>query len=151
MTKEYMQDFFNRNLTRPTMEKFTPSYLKPFKFIEKEDPHELFLYLMANKYNITEEEQMLTNLYRSLGQRGDTADKIIEKLGIIGFNKKMLEKLEEQAKQSSQGADNNPKQSEINLFKQLDDLNFDSISHKTSRNRSYTDNKKSGKRRFNQT
>ena len=27
MTKDYMQDFFDRNLTRPTMEKIVPQYL----------------------------------------------------------------------------------------------------------------------------
>ena len=42
MTKDYMQDFFDRNLTRPTMEKFVPQYLKPFKIEEEDDPHELF-------------------------------------------------------------------------------------------------------------
>lgn len=85
MIKSYMQDFFDRNLTRPTMDKVVPSYLKQFKFEEEDDPRELFKQLMKNEYDITLEEEMLTKLHRAFGQRGDMADKIIEKLGIIGL------------------------------------------------------------------
>ena len=60
MTKDYMSDFFNRNLTRPTMEKSLPAYLKPFKLPEDEDTKEIFGFFKSGQYDITEEETMLT-------------------------------------------------------------------------------------------
>ena len=83
-----MVDFFNRNLTRPTQEKTIPSYLEPFELPQADMSHELYLQLKKGEYDIEQEEEMLTKLHRSLGQRGDVADKIIEKLGIIGMLRK---------------------------------------------------------------
>ena len=40
-------------------------------------------------YDIKKEEVMLIKLIRSLGQRGDVADKIIAQLGIQGLQKKL--------------------------------------------------------------
>ena len=36
LTKQYMLDFFKRNLTRPTQEKELPTYLKPYKVEDEE-------------------------------------------------------------------------------------------------------------------
>ena len=36
MTKKYMKDFFQRNLSRPNKELELPTYLMPFKFPEQE-------------------------------------------------------------------------------------------------------------------
>lgn len=75
-------------MTRPTQEKTVPSYLAPFKLPETDISSEHYRQLKNNEYDIEKEEEMLTKLYRSLGQRGDVADKIIEKLGIVGMMRK---------------------------------------------------------------
>ena len=51
-----MLDFFFRNLTQPTKEKILPEYLKPFKWPEEDDAHELFELLMNEEYDIVLEE-----------------------------------------------------------------------------------------------
>jgi len=72
-----MQDFFQRNLTRPNKESELPHYLQPFKFPE-EDQHteELFARLKSGKYDIKKEERMLAKLSAALNQRGDAAEKL---------------------------------------------------------------------------
>ena len=60
MTKEYMLDFFTRNLTQKTQEKTLPLYLQPFKWPEQDNSHELFQLLMSGEYDIVQEEVMLT-------------------------------------------------------------------------------------------
>jgi|FrelakmetLWP11LW_1041352.scaffolds.fasta_scaffold212684_1 ribosomal protein L9 len=88
-TKECMLNFFKRNMVRPNKEKEHPSYLKPFsadKIIDEKDQtataKELLKQLKEGTYDIHKEELLLTKLYRSIGQRGDVADKIIAKLGM---------------------------------------------------------------------
>ena len=66
-----------------------PSYLKSFKIEEKDDVKHVFKCLKKGTYDIKKEERMLTKLRQSIGQRGDTADKIFEKLGIVGLQRKL--------------------------------------------------------------
>ena len=88
-TKDYMMDFFKRNLTRPSQEKSLPDYLQPFTLDAEEaiSPETLYRQLKNGKYDIVKEERMLIKLRRSLGQRGDVADKILAKLGLCGLQK----------------------------------------------------------------
>ena len=82
-------DFFKRNLTRPSQEKSLPDYLQPFTLDGEEaiSPETLYRQLKDGKYDIVKEERMLIKLRRSLGQRGDVADKILAKLGLTGLQK----------------------------------------------------------------
>ena len=49
---------------------------------------------MKGEYDIVKEETELTNLIRAVGQRGDVADKIIERLGIFALLGKVAEEQE---------------------------------------------------------
>ena len=58
MTKKFMKDFFQRNLSRPNKELELPGYLLPFKFPEPERfTEQLFDRLKQGKYDIKEEER----------------------------------------------------------------------------------------------
>ena len=87
-----MQDFFNRNLTRPTIETESPKYLQPFKLPEKDElTQEIFDSLKTGEYNIKAEENMLTKLSMALNRRGDTAEKLLAQVGLVNLKKKMKE------------------------------------------------------------
>ena len=62
-----MNDFFKRNLTRPTQEKELPQYLKPFEYEKEDDVEELYKHFKSGLYDIVKEERQLNNLRRSLG------------------------------------------------------------------------------------
>jgi len=58
LTKEYMADFFKRNLTRPTQELELPPYLQPFKFKEPDTgTEEMLEKLKTGEYDIKHEER----------------------------------------------------------------------------------------------
>ena len=62
----------------------------PFSADQKvEEQMSMYKHLKSGVYDIEKEERMLIKLRRSLGQRGDAADKIFEKLGITGIKKKI--------------------------------------------------------------
>ena len=61
-TKDYMLDFFKRNLTRPTQDMALPSYLKNFQVEDKYDGTHVFKCLKKGTYDIKKEERMLTKL-----------------------------------------------------------------------------------------
>ena len=67
-----------------------PSYLEPFKY-KKEDKEAnslAFNLLKSGEYNLEEEEEVITSLRKAIGQRGNIADKLFEKLGLFGLLKK---------------------------------------------------------------
>lgn len=45
--------------------------------------------LKDGSYDIAKEEHMLAKLYQALGQRGDTADKILAKIGLLKLQQKI--------------------------------------------------------------
>jgi len=90
VTKEYMNDFFNRNLSRPNKDLPLPPYLLPFSFPKVEEYNEeIFKELKSGRYDIREEERMLTKLHAALNQRGDVADKILAQIGLVNVKRRL--------------------------------------------------------------
>lgn len=97
-----MKDFFNKNLTKSVLvngvrvDNFKqvqqPSYLGGYQPERKQNNEEHWKAFKSGEYDLAKEEQLITKIRASIGQRGDEADRLIRKLGLLGLeNKKSRE------------------------------------------------------------
>ena len=96
--KVLMKDFFNKNLTKSVRVNGKrqsnynnvahPKYLAAYEAEQKVDTEAHWKAFKSGEYNLEKEEQLITKIRASIGQRGDEADRLISKLGLIGLENK---------------------------------------------------------------
>ena len=100
--KVLMKDFFNKNLTKSARvngkreaninQVALPSYLAPYRAEKQINTEEHWKAFKSGEYNLEKEEAMITKIRASIGQRGDQADRLIERLGLVGLENKRQKK-----------------------------------------------------------
>lgn len=132
--KVLMKDFFNKNLTRSARlngkreanynQISYPKYLAPYAIEKPANTDEHWKAFKSGEYNLEKEEQLITKLRASIGQRGDEADRLISKLGLVGLENKQRREASMLLKKSQVHNANAPIKVEHRGKVQSIDLNF---------------------------